>query len=78
MFCIQAYEALHPNAPEAVKPEADAQDLAAALEEEVADLKDKSNQLFSYHKTGVPGLVFITLREDAGMAKFAHTDMSGH
>jgi hypothetical protein len=64
IFCLQFYERLH---PESANPaEAPIKDIAAAIADEVAGLKDTEAQLFTYNKTNIHGLVYLTMKEDAG------------
>lgn len=62
---LQYYEKLTPT----IAPESSAAasaDIAAALASEVAELKQQDGKLFAYHSTGVSGLAYITMRDDAG------------
>ena len=42
-------------------------DIAAEIASEVADLKQKEDDLFVYHKTGVSALVYLEMRKEAGL-----------
>lgn len=61
---LQFYEKLHPNT--AAPLIASAKDIAAAIADEVADLKTGDSQLFTYHKTNIHGMIYLTMRDDAG------------
>ncbi len=63
--CNQFYEKLHPHS--AAPSKGPAKDIAAAIADEVAELKDQDSQLFTYHKTNIHGLAYLTMREDAGV-----------
>ena len=63
----QFYEKLSPGKGETDGAEADgATDIAAAIADEVAELKDKGNRLFVYHKTNINGLAYLSMKADAG------------
>ena len=64
MYSLQFYEKLHPAS--AAPSSAPAKDIAAAIADEVAELKDEDTQLFTYHKTNIHGLAYLTMRNDAG------------
>eukprot|EP00884_Botryococcus_braunii_P004450 jgi/Botrbrau1/14005/Bobra.150_1s0015.1 len=61
----EAYETLYPEGHGQIAAH-NATDLAEALEDEIAGIKDKSKDVFSYNKTGIPGLVYITMGDDNG------------
>lgn len=65
--CSQARETLHPeeDAPTALSAE-NTKDLAEALQQEIDEIKDTSTDVFTYNKTGIGGLIYITMRDDAG------------
>lgn len=62
---LQYYEKLSPSTA-AQSSAAPSADIAAALESEVAELKQQDGKLFAYHSTGVSGLAYITMKADAG------------
>ena len=66
---LQYYEKLTPTIAPQSSAAASA-DIAAALASEVAELKQQDGKLFAYHSTGVSGLAYITMRDDAGNSLF--------
>ncbi len=69
-WCLsQYYEKLSPSTA-AQSSAAPSADIAAALESEVAELKQQDGKLFAYHSTGVSGLAYITMKADAGNPPF--------
>lgn len=66
-MAVQFYEKLCPGKGETNEAAgSDATDIAAAIADEVAGLKDQSNRIFVYHKTNVNGLIYLSMRADAG------------
>ncbi len=64
---VQFYEKLSPGKGETDGAEVNgATDIAAAIADEVAELKDKGNRLFVYHKTNINGLAYLSMKADAG------------
>ena len=61
---MQYYEALLPPAL-APKAENTKKDISSLIEDEVADLKDPEKQVFTYHKLGINGLVYLIMASDA-------------
>lgn len=60
------YEKLSPGKGETDGAEPNgATDIAAAIADEVAELKDKGNRLFVYHKTNINGLAYLSMKADA-------------
>ncbi|CAL8467124.1 g6660 [Coccomyxa elongata] len=60
------YEKLSPGKGETDGAEVNAAtDIAAAIADEVAELKDKGNRLFVYHKTNINGLAYLSMKADA-------------
>ena len=61
---VQYYEALlSPSL--APKAENTNKDISSLIEDEVADLKDPEKQVFTYHKLGINGLVYLIMASDA-------------
>ena len=66
----QFYDKLRPGKGETSEAAGgDATDIAAAIADEVAQLKDQGNRLFVYHKTNVNGLAYLSMKADAGNAR---------
>ena len=61
---MQYYEALLSPAL-ATKAENTNKDISSLIEDEVADLKDPEKQVFTYHKLGINGLVYLVMASDA-------------
>lgn len=63
---MQYYEQANP-ANGAASAAAEAHDIAQALEDEVAELKQGDCSLFKAHTTNINGLAYISVAKDAGM-----------
>lgn len=48
------------------KPAAAGSDISALIADEVEDLKSKDNQLLTWHKTNISGLIYVSLSPSAG------------
>ena len=60
----QYYEKANPGA--AAASAGGAHEIAQALEEEVAELKQGESDLFKYHNTNIGGLAYVSMAQDAG------------
>jgi len=63
---VQYYEKANPGNG-AASAAAEAHDIAQALEDEVAEIKQGDRSLFKAHTTNINGLVYISVAKDAGM-----------
>lgn len=74
---LQFYEKLSPGKGE-TEGAADSAptDIATAIADEVAELKDKDKRVFVYHKTNVNGLVYLSMKSDAGPVSQPRPDIS--
>ena len=64
VFLSQYYEKANPEA--AAASAGGAHEIAQALEEEVAELKQGESNLFKSHNTNIGGLAYVSMAQDAG------------
>ena len=65
VLLLQYYEKLLPKSGEQKAGGESTQDISALLAEEVAQLQDPEQKIFTSHKVGVAGLIYITLSPNA-------------
>ena len=68
-MCLQFYDAGNEGGVSGEAAEAGTDkplDLSDAIANEVAELKERSNAIFTFHKTHVNGLLFISMAASAG------------
>ena len=69
VYTAQFYESMHSKEGHGEAPVAagaGAVDIAAEIASEVADLKEREDELFVHHRTGVSALLYLEMRKEAG------------